>query len=55
MAGWSDYQEEVARFFRELGLDARTNVTIDGVRTTHDVDVVVRSRHTGLEVVWPPT
>lgn len=52
MAAWSDYQEEVAKFFRALGLDAETNVTIRGVRTSHDVDVVVRSKHAGLKITW---
>jgi hypothetical protein len=46
--GWSGYQEEVAGFFRSLGLSATTNATIEGVRTSHDVDVVVRSKHAGF-------
>ena len=49
---WSEYQEEAAAFFRSLGLDAETNVTRQGVRTTHEIDVVVKSRHAGFEVVW---
>lgn len=49
---WSDYQEQVADFFRSLGLPATTNESIEGVRTTHDVDVVVRSRHAGFDVLW---
>ena len=49
---WSDYQEEAAEFFRSLGLEAETNVTIQGARTTHDIDVVVKSRHAGFEVRW---
>jgi restriction system protein len=49
---WKDYQEETAEFFRGLGLDATTDVRIDGVRTRHDVDVLVRSRHVGFEIVW---
>lgn len=49
---WHSYQEEVAAFFRSLGLDARTNVTVKGVRTTHDVDVVVKSQHSGFQVTW---
>lgn len=52
MSAWKDYQEEVAAFFRTLGLDASTNVTLEGVRTTHDIDVVVRSRQLGLDVLW---
>jgi len=49
---WREYQEEVARFFRSLGLEAITNFTVQGVRTTHDVDVLVKSHHAGFDVVW---
>ena len=52
MPEWSDYQEEVAEFFRSLGLAAETNVTVPGVRTRHNVDVVVRSKHVGFEILW---
>lgn len=53
MAGnWKEYQEEAADFFRSLGLEAETDVTLKGVRTDHDVDVVVRSRHVGFETLW---
>jgi hypothetical protein len=51
-AAWRDYQEQAADFFRSLGMDAQTDVTIQGVRTSHDVDVLVRSRHVGFEVTW---
>jgi restriction system protein len=49
---WNDYQEETAALFRSMGLDAATNVTIEGVRTKHDVDVVVKSHHAGFDVTW---
>jgi restriction system protein len=49
---WQEYQEEVAAFFRSLGLDATTNHTAQGVRTTHDIDVFVRSHQVGFDVVW---
>src|SRR5271165_6617433 len=52
MAEWSDYQEEVAEFFRSIGLQADTNVTLEGVRTSHDIDVVVRSNHVGFDLLW---
>lgn len=52
MAEWSDYQEEVAEFFRSIGLQADTNVTLKGVRTSHDIDVVVRSSHVGFDLLW---
>lgn len=49
---WKEYQEEAATFFRSLGLSADTDVRLTGVRTSHDVDVVVRSRHVGFEILW---
>ncbi|HQV03491.1 MULTISPECIES: restriction endonuclease [unclassified Novosphingobium] len=49
---WKDYQEETAEFFRSLGLSAETDVKLTGVRTTHDIDVVVKSKHVGFEVLW---
>lgn len=51
-AAWEDYQEKAAAFFRSLGMDAQTNITVQGVRTRHDVDVLVKSRHVGFEVTW---
>lgn len=52
MAEWDDYQEEAAEFFRSIGLEAETNVTLQGVRTSHDVDVVVRSDLFGFDLLW---
>ncbi|GKY88124.1 restriction endonuclease [Sinisalibacter aestuarii] len=49
---WKDYQDNAAEFFRSLGLSAETDVSIKGVRTSHDVDVVVRSKHVGFETLW---
>lgn len=51
-ATWQEYQEEVAAFFRSLGLDATTNRRVQGVRTSHDVDVFVRSHFVGFDVIW---
>ena len=52
MPEWSQYQDEVAGLFRLLALEAETNQQVDGARSVHNVDVVVRSRHAGLEVLW---
>ena len=49
---WKGYQEETADFFRRLGLDAQTDVTMAGVRTTHNVDVLVKSHHVGFDITW---
>lgn len=52
MKEWKKYQGEAASYFRSLGLDAPTDVTVNGVRTTHDVDVLVKSHHVGFDIVW---
>lgn len=49
---WKKYQEEAAAFFRSLGLDASTDERVRGVRTTHDVDVFVKSHHVGFDITW---
>ena len=49
---WKDYQEEAAEHFRSLGLNAVTDARVQGVRTTHDIDVLVTSHHAGFEIKW---
>ncbi|MBB6562939.1 hypothetical protein HNP48_005656 [Acidovorax soli] len=49
---WKGYQEEAAALFRSMGLDANTDVTLNGARTSHAVDVVVKSHHAGFDVTW---
>lgn len=49
---WRDYQEESAELFKSMGLEAATNVTVQGVRTKHNVDVVVKSHHAGFDITW---
>jgi restriction system protein len=49
---WKRYQEEAAEFFRSLGLHASTDVTLQGIRTKHDIDVLVKSSHVGFEITW---
>ena len=52
MKAWKKYQEDAAAYFRSLGLDASTDETIEGVRTTHDIDVLVKSHHVGFDITW---
>ncbi|MDA8084099.1 MAG: restriction endonuclease [Nitrospiraceae bacterium] len=52
MNDWKKYQEDTAAYFRSLGLDASTNVTVKGVRTCHDIDVYVKSHYVGFDIVW---
>jgi hypothetical protein len=49
---WADYQEDAASFFRDLGYEARTNVTVEGARGKHDVDVLVTFQAAGVVVTW---
>jgi restriction system protein len=49
---WKQYQEDVASFFRSLGLEAETDVTVEGIRTRHDIDVLVKAHLVGFDVVW---
>jgi len=49
---WQEYQEEVAAFFRRLGLEATTDHTVQGVRTKHAIELYVKSHHVGFDVVW---
>lgn len=49
---WRQYQEDVATFYRSLGLDARVEEEIEGVRGKHEVDVAVRGRQAGMEFLW---
>lgn len=52
MAEWSEYQEEIAAFFRTLGFESSTNVRVEGTRTSHNVDVLVRPYIAGMDVLW---
>jgi restriction system protein len=52
MKPWQEYQEEAASFFRGLKLDATTDVRLEGTRTSHDIDVAVRSTHVGFDLLW---
>jgi hypothetical protein len=49
---WSEYQERVASFFRTLGLDAEVDAHLRGARAEHDVDLAVRFRQHGVDVLW---
>lgn len=52
MKAWKQYQEDTAEYFRSIGLDASTDVTVKGVRTSHDVDVLVTSHYVGFDITW---
>jgi hypothetical protein len=49
---WYDFQEQIAEHFRTLGVTANTNVSIEGVRTFHNVDVLVSTKFLGADITW---
>jgi Restriction endonuclease len=49
---WHDYQDRIAAFFRSLGLQADTDVNVQGVRATHKIDVCVRFERFGIPTTW---
>ncbi|MCS5714591.1 restriction endonuclease [Herbiconiux sp. CPCC 205716] len=52
MPAWKEYQEEAADVFRDLGFNAETDVSVDGVRNRHDIDVLATYEHAGLDLTW---
>jgi hypothetical protein len=52
MAEWRRYQEETAKLFRELGCSVETDVSEQGVRSKHDLDVSVRFARFGVKQHW---
>ena len=52
MKAWKKYQEDAAAYFRSLGLNAATDVTVKGARTSHDIDVLVTSHYVGFDITW---
>ncbi len=49
---WYAFQERICSHFKSIGADAQTNVTLKGSRTSHDIDIVVRTKHLGEDVTW---
>lgn len=49
---WFNFQESIAEHFRSLGVQAETNKTIKGVRTSHDLDVLVTSQYLCTNIKW---
>ncbi len=49
---WKQYQEEAAAFFRFLGFKAEVNHTVEGVRSTHAIDVYITFDRWGMRHTW---
>ena len=49
---WYKFQEEICAYFNSIGTSAETNVRVQGVRTSHDIDVLVKTKYLGEDLVW---
>lgn len=49
---WYQFQEDICEHFKSIGADAETNVTVQGVRTKHDIDILVKTKFLGEDLVW---
>lgn len=52
VAEWYQFQEDICDYFESIGATAQTNVSVQGVRTSHDVDILVTTRYLGEDLVW---
>lgn len=49
---WYQFQEDIKEHFDSLGADAESNIRVQGVRTSHDIDVLVKTRFLGENITW---
>jgi hypothetical protein len=49
---WKKYQTEVAEFLSQIGFATATDVTLEGARASHDVDVTARISLAGIDQLW---
>lgn len=49
---WFQFQEDICSHFRTIGADAATNVTVQGTRTKHDIDILITTKYLGEELTW---
>ena len=50
--GWKGYQDRVAAFLAQLGLQVQVDETIRGARAPHDIDVTARMSIAGVNQLW---
>jgi len=49
---WYEFQETICSHFNSIGVRAETNVKIQGVRTSHDIDILVKTKYLGQDLLW---
>ena len=50
--GWQEYQALAAASFEEMGCSVAIDTRLQGVRSAHDIDVVVRFTRWGIDQLW---
>lgn len=51
-ADWYQFQEIICSHFISIGARAETNVTVKGTRTTHEIDILVKTKFLGQDLLW---
>lgn len=51
-SGWYQFQEEIKSHFESIGASAESNIKVNGVRGSHDIDVLVKPKFFGREITW---
>lgn len=49
---WQLLQERIKELFINLGCETQSDISVQGVRTKHDVDVFVKSKYLGQPLQW---
>lgn len=49
---WYQFQESICNHFNSIGARAETNISVQGVRTTHDIDILVKTKFLGQNILW---
>ena len=49
---WFKFQEVICDYFKSIGAEAKTNVSVQGVRTSHDIDILVKTKFLGEDLLW---
>lgn len=49
---WYKFQEKICDHFNSLGAISETNITLQGVRTKHDIDILIKTKFLGQNITW---
>lgn len=49
---WFTFQEEICTYFNSIGANSETNIKLNGIRTSHDIDILVKTKFLGHNLTW---